>query len=296
MSTRQIFYAILSLIVFLGACSSEKTVPEKTHLGGCILISPLGEVPDNLYMNSGIVPTDEYKPFTKKLTVCGITMVGRDDISDDFMRRVAKTITEVFPHGSTIDDALQKEVLRNMYKYRALIPLYKGRDRDFSHAEKAAWDNTRSQNSVCDIIMELEPGTGQVNEVVEHILHWVTDVGLHYTFPDEWGISETSKLYQAMREAVDNKYYYRGRSGQIENEDPERRERRLRVTLQEFAYWFIFTAWNLMEPYGPKGEEWTIKNRSDLKAKLPQLYEVYEQTVVKVMALPNLSTLEEFMN
>ena len=212
------------------------------------------------------------------------------------MRRVAKTITEVFPQDGTIDGALQKEVLRSMYRYRALIPLFKGRDRDFSPAEQAAWDYTRSQNSVCDIIMELEPGPGQVNEVVEHILHWVTDVGLHYTFPDEWGISETSKLYQAMLEAVDKKYYNRGRSGQIESEDPDRRERRLRVTLQEFAYWAIFTAWNLMEPYGPKGDEWTIKDRSDLKTKLPQLYEVYEQTVVKIMASPNLSTLEEFMN
>ncbi len=130
MSTRQVFCAFLSLTFFLSFCSSEKvesvsTDTEKTHLGGGILISPLGEVPSNLYMNSGVVPTDEYKPFTKKLTVYGITLIGRDDISDDFMNKVAKTIIEMFPRGGDIDSDLQEELIRNMYKYRTTIPFYK---------------------------------------------------------------------------------------------------------------------------------------------------------------------------
>ena len=53
---------------------------EKTHLGGCILISPAAEATSDLYQESDIIPTDEYKPFTKKLSVYGITLIGRDDI------------------------------------------------------------------------------------------------------------------------------------------------------------------------------------------------------------------------
>jgi hypothetical protein len=285
------------LTLLLGSCKSEKTESGeiasetteavKTHLGGCILISPAAEAPRDLYQESDIVSTDEYKPFTKKLSVYGITLIGRDDISDDFMRKVAKTIKEMFPEGEEIDSELQKEVLRNMCRYRTVIPLFLGEDHEFAPSDEAAWDITRSQNSICDIIMEAVPG--QVNEVVEHILHHVTDVGLHYTFPDEWGISKTSKLYQVMQEAIDKKYYDVRQYGEEDNEV------RNRVLLQEYAYWIIYCSWDLRESYGPKEAEWSIMNSSELKAKLPQSYELFESTIPKVMASPSRSTLEEFI-
>jgi hypothetical protein len=286
------FWAIFCLIILLGSCASEKTEPEKaktarTHLGGCILVSPVGEVPTDLYQESDIIPTDEYKPFTKKLSVYGITLIGRDDISDEFMRKVAKTIKEMFPQHGAIDRELQEEVLSNMYRYRTVIPLFKGEDHEFVPSDQAAWDLTTSQNSICDIIMEGVPG--QVNEVVEHILHHVTDVGLHYTFPEEWGISKTSKLYQAMQEAIDKKYY-----DVRQYDDEKEEEERNRVLLQEYAYWIIYTSWDLRESYGPKEAEWTIMDSSELKAKLPQSYELFETTVPKVMVSPGQPMLEEF--
>jgi len=291
MSTRYVFCAILCLALVLGSCStgkdeSEKTGSAKTHLGGCILASPAAEAPSDLYQESDILPTEEYKPFTKKLSVYGITLIGRDDISDDFMRKVAKTIKEVFPQNESIDGALQEEVLRNMYIYRTVIPLFKGEDHKFTPSEQAAWDITTSQNSICDIIMEGVPG--QVNEVVEHILHHVTDVGLHYTFPDEWGISKTSKIYFAMQEAIDKGHY------NIEQYEEDDEEEKNRVLIQEYAYWVIFTAWDLYEPYGPEAEWTGIKNPDDLKNKLPLSYEVFEETIPKVMVAPSISTLEKF--
>lgn len=292
MSARRAFWAILCLIVLLGSCASEKTEPEKaetanTLLGGCILVSPSGEVPSDLYQESEIVPTDEYAPFTKKLMVYGITLIGRDDSSDEFMRKVARTIKEIFPQDGAIDRELQKEILRNMYKYRTVIPLFKGKDHGFAPSDQAAWALTTGRNSICDIIMEGVPG--QVNEVVEHILHHVTDVGLHYTFPAEWGISKKSKLYQAMQEAIDKKYYD---VRQYDDEGDE--EVRNRVVLQEYAYWIIYTAWDLRETYGPGEAEWTIMNNSELKAKLPRSYELFEATIPRVMVAPSRPMLQEF--
>ncbi len=296
MSIRPVFYVILSLTLLLNFCSSEKvesvsTDTEKTHIGGAILISPLGEVPSNLYMNSGVVPTDEYKPFTKKLTVYGITLIGRDDISDAFMQKVAQTITEMFPQGGAIDGALQKEVIRNMYTYRALIPLVQHETfngfRDMSPEDKVAWGFTKSQNSVCDTIHE-DPPVGQVHEVVEHILHYANDIGLHYTFPDEWGISKTSKLYQFLLEAVKKEYYDESMYERFEDE-----EIRLRIKLQEFGYKFISTAWDLNRPHDKGGYNWAIRNSDELRKMMPQMYQVYEQTVMKVMVSPSRSLLDE---
>jgi hypothetical protein len=120
--------------------------------------------------------------------VYGYTLVGRDDISDDFMRRVAKTIVEMLPSGEDIDKKLQESFIRDMYENRALIPFYKGRSRIEGREDRAKWIETQSKNSVCDVIMEA-PGEGQVMEVVEHIVHYANDVGLHYTLPKEWGMS-----------------------------------------------------------------------------------------------------------
>jgi len=300
----KLLFGILCLVLIFGSCGSgqneseqtesaetvsEMTEPTKTHVGGCILASPSAEAPADLYQQTGVVSTDEFKPFTKKLMVYGITLIGRDDISDDFMHMVAKTIAEMFPQNETIDSDLQKEVLRNLYIYRAVIPLFKGEEHEFSSSDGEAWALTASQNSICDIIMEGVPG--QVNEVVEHILHFVSDVGLHYTFPDEWGISKTSKIYHAMQEAIAKGHY------NIDQYDEDvYEEERTRVLIQEYAYWIIFTAWDLFEPYGPQAEWTGINDPVDLKRKLPLSYEVFEQTIPKVMAPPSSSTLEEFVN
>ena len=40
----------------------------------------------------------------------------------------------------------------------------------------------------------------QVMEVVEHLLHHVTDVGLHFAFPSDWGLGTQSALHQCMQQ------------------------------------------------------------------------------------------------
>ena len=165
MFKRQVFCVIFSLVLLTGCGSRDTAVPgktgtgkaaeeqvaakqveagkvttKKTHLGGCILTSPTGIVPDDPYRESDILPTDEYKPFTKKLLVYGITLIGRDDISAGFMKKVAKTIKAMFPRGGVIDAELQKEVLKNLYRYRAVIPLFKGHDYKFTPVEKKLFE------------------------------------------------------------------------------------------------------------------------------------------------------------
>ena len=288
---RYIFYLALNLSIILTiSCDTKKSDLNATHIGGCILRVPSVKPPSNLYSISKIIQTDEYQPFTKKLTVCGITLIGREDISDDFMKNVAVTIKEIFsPDGENIDKKLQERLITNMYEYRTVIPLFKGENYEFSASNEEKWDRTVLENSICDIIME--GVSGQVTEVVEHILHFVTAIGMHYTFPNEWGISRNSELYKAMNQAIDNGFYDITQYNEIDEA-----EDRLRVLLQEYAYWTIYTAWNLREPYGPKNAEWSIMTKSELINKLPDSNMLFEKYVTKVFTAPSKTILESFVN
>jgi hypothetical protein len=285
MKLKLVLCAALCVVLTIASCRSEKKTPPQTHLGGCVLIAPAAQPPAELYQESGIVPTDDYKPFTKKLSVYGITLIARDDIQDGFMRQVAETVKDMFPRSETVDAGLQQEVLRSLYRYRTVIPLFKGEEHEFTAADKKDWELTRSRNSVCDIIMEGVPG--QVNEVVEHILHHVSDVGLQYALPDDWGLSKASRAYRAMQEAIERKHYV------IEQYNEEiGEEEKTRILIQEFAYWVIFTGWDLYETYGPPAEWKGIRNPRDLKEKLPLSYALFEETIPKVMAPPGRAALE----
>ena len=148
------------------------------------------------------------------------------------------------------------------------------------------WANLENRNSVCDVIMQDVPG--QVMEVVEHILHYVSDIGLHYAYPDEWGVNPDSALVRGMRDAVDRGYYVISQYSDIDE-----LEVRERVLVQEFAYWVISTAWNLQEDYGPRETEWQVTDRDDLRARLPEMDALMERTVDRIMVAPSRATLAE---
>ena len=280
---------IMILTIFFCSCIDDKVVLTDAVTLDCVLSEPMGTIPDDLYHVGEIIESEDYPPFTKELNVYGITLIGRDDISDDFMLNIANTIIEMFPQSAGIDTMLQKDLLRNIHKYKTVIPLFHGEDWVFSPEEEEEWDITAGENSVCDIIMENIPN--QVMEVVEHILHHVTDIGLHYTFPGEWGLSSSSTLYSVTEEAIDHDYYDIQQYSDIDDVGV-----RMRVILQEYAYWIIYTSWDLREKHGPQDSEWSIMNSVELLEKLPDSYQLYNDTVVKVMACPSDSTLGLFID
>jgi len=279
------FWAALFLPALQFPATAQVVTPE-SHLGGCILRSPAHDLPADPYLVTDVMPTDEYPPFVKKLSANGLTLVAREDISDDFMRLVGRTIVEMFPRSPEMDAARQAEVLANHHMYGAVIPVPLGRDFSFMENNAEDWARIESENSICDVIMQ--GVRGQVMEVVEHILHYVSDIGLHYAYPDEWGFSPDSTIAQGMRDAVDSGYYVISQYSDID--DLEVRER---VLVQEFAYWVITTAWDLQEDYGPREVEWQVTDRDDLRTKLPEMDALMERTVDRIMVAPSRATLEE---
>jgi len=279
-------YVFLLLIVFF-SCTSDKIELGVVVTLDCIQTDSSGIVPNDLYQVGSVTLTDSYSPFTKKLDVCGITLIAGDKISNSFMENVALTIKEMFIVNENTDTLLQQILLTNLYQYKTVIPLFYGENWSIEPENESAWDALGAENSVCDIIMESVPDP--VMEVVEHILHHLTDIGLHYTYPADWGLTSSSRLYNETQEAVSLGYYDIAQYSDIVETGV-----RNRVILQEYAYWIIYTAWDLRENYGPDQSEWSIVTGSELQSKLPESYALFQETIPSVMTCPSQETLNLF--
>ena len=143
-----------------------------------------------------------------------------------------------------------------------------------------------SAYSLCDIIMKTDDH--QVNEVMEHLLHAITDVGLSYQYSSGWGFEEKTSVALLMDEAVTAKYYdissYKGYPDQVKR----------RVLIQEYAYWAISSYWNLQEPYGVGDAEWQLNSNEKLLASQPEMIKLIDETVSKIMSVPSVDVLNKF--
>ena len=279
------FICELFFLFIFSSCISDTVELGDTVTLDCIKTEPTGIVLEDLYQVGSVTSTDSYPPFTKKLDVCGITLIAGDEISNPFMENVALTINEMFIINGNTDTLLQQTLLTKLYQYKTVIPLFYGED--WTIERETSLDAIGGENSICDIIMEGVPNP--VMEVVEHILHHLTDIGLHYTYPADWGITSSSRLYNVTQEAISLGYYDVAQYSDI----PEIGVRN-RVILQEYAYWIIYTAWDLRENYGPAQSEWSIVTGNELQSKLPESYALFQETIPSVMARPSHETLNLF--
>lgn len=171
-------------------------------------------------------------------------------------------IEQIFKTNVSNKDA-QKKMIASMYERRTVIPMFYGDDNIQwdSAGDEQAWDKLREKNSICDVIFEYG-GAGQANEVLEHILHSVSNVGLHYAFYEDWGVHRDSVMNGWMEHAIENGYYNADYGER--NEDDEN----LRVWQQEYAYFSVASYWNKLKKYCPDcKEEFTLEKKQLLKQK-----------------------------
>ena len=286
---RIIFAVFLIIIVYSCSGISE---PKKIALSSdiahdCMISIPRDSIPTDLYSIGNIVLSDQFPPFNKSLDVYGIKLIARDNISNEFMINIAKTISEIFAINNNTDQLLQRQVIENMYRYKTIIPLFYGEDWAIASSEEQEWEQTNAANSMCDIIMEDIPN--QVMEVVEHILHHITDIGLHFTLADNWGLDPNSELYRVTNLAISSGNYNISQYSDISELDV-----RNRVILQEYAYWIIYTSWDLRKKYGPAESEWSIMKREEFISKEPAAFELFQNTIPKILSCPSDSMLNIF--
>jgi hypothetical protein len=136
-------------------------------------------------------------------------------------------------------------------------------------------------------------------EVVEHIVHIVTNVGFHHVWPEVWGLTRSSRVWAAITEAQKSGAYdisgYKSDSWQTWMTDSEF----VRIVIQEYAYWLITSHWGIQEPFGSKVEnnkEWSANTEAKVKKLNPLGHALLVETVDKVMAAPSTATLDELNN
>ena len=71
---KNLFY--FTAFLFIGSCSQDQIDIGENVTLDCVHQNASGAIPSNLYEAGAIIQTDEYPPFTKKLTVCGITLTS----------------------------------------------------------------------------------------------------------------------------------------------------------------------------------------------------------------------------
>lgn len=254
--------------------------PNSMHIGRGLLRQPVREAPENIYTDSGIVSTSDYGAYTKKMTVYGITFIAKENMPDTFMLHVAQTMKDMFVQTDATDRALQEAVLKNLYRYHAVLPIVSSENPD-------GLEELLATSSIADIIMN--NSSHQAMEVVEHILHAVTDIGLHSTLNDQFGLHEASDIFKAMQEASTKGFY-----AAADYNDIPAGETRNVVLVQEYIYWVITSAWNLQETYGLGEREWALKNAELLQAQQASAYALVENFINKIMSAPQQSTLQLF--
>lgn len=256
---------------------------DETHLGGAVLKEPARERFDNIYSKSEIVSIEGYGKFDRQVRVYGLTLIAHESVSDDFLIKISNTMMSMFPKVEGDDAITQENVLQNLYQYKGMLPVVSS-EKDMN--DDAIANKLRNEYSLCDIIMKTE--NNQVNEVVEHLLHVITDVGLHYEMPHEWGIFSGSNVEKQMQKSITNKDYL------VDSYKSYPESIKTRVLVQEYAYWAISSNWNLQEAYGVGDEEWKLNNSTLLNEKQPEMVELIKRTVDKIMIAPEKAILNKF--
>lgn len=270
----------LLLLDLYGDCGVYSSPVECEPVGGCILSIPSEDnVPSDPYIVSDITASPgggaSCSPFSKGLRAYGLLMLaGTDsqDVPDNGIKWVAHAVTELFPQSAS-DRMGQKKILEAMFRYRAAVPIFVG-----SMVDKMS--PARDYLSMCDTItigMEDSAGnpSSQILEVYEHLLHAITDVGLHHAHPKTWGITKGSQLYAAMQEAIDVGVYDVSDYQHIDEEDV-----RTRIEMQEFAFWALSTVQGVHAAHfeGSAEPEWSLVYPHQVKNQIPKFWALHQAT------------------
>ena len=221
-------------------------------------------------------------PFNRYINFHGLTVFAKPDNTNAFLINVTKTYRDMLGgdlgYRSSCVDTLKTKFTANKIAQRLW--------RTTKPTSFTGLDNLGYEGQ--DLIQEHV--SGQVNAVVEHLLHTITVLGLTEVFPNKWDYTDTnSDLYLSMQQAIGGGFY--DASDHIDLKSSDLAGYHL-VIQQEFAYMAILTAWGLKAQVWPDSEgEWTLTTAAEVEANLPLFWKLYEDTIKGFLVAPVYSDL-----
>lgn len=217
-----------------------------------------------------------------------LRIFARQGVSTIFLNNVGITYDEMFKENSNVEQSMRLKYIsisKDNHVFQRVGVDGMVNDSDF----KAGTPPAPYADNVTDYIWEMDSeGADQIGEVIEHLLHTITNVVLYLTYSD-WDYKDSSSpLYIAMIEAIDKEIYDISSYADLKNDEAYQK-----IITQEYAYWLILAEWDYYVITGKKAngitgnEEFKIGTPSEIKTQLPLGHKLYKDYVDKIFSIPN---------
>lgn len=241
----------------------------------------------------------QFDPFVKFIDVENLRLFSLQEVSNEFLIKVAKTYLLMLEDNSNIDLEMRSKFLdvsKNHFVFQRIGlegPDYYERKfkADFgSLPQSRAPNNGPYRDNATDYIWEYNQGSeSQLNEVVEHLLHTITNVVFAIQFKD-WNWEEPSSMIRlATKEAIDKGIFNISDYQEILNRGDT--EGFNRVISTEFAYWLIAAEWGYGDFFELPNSEFRLNNQNQIAKTLPIGHKMYKCYVEKILSPPKLKDL-----
>ena len=241
-----------------------------------------------------------YPFFKRYIELKGLRIFARDLVSNEFLQKVGEVYSLMLLPGSSIENSMQVELINRMKLNRVHQRVGYIDFDQYGNVSKDA--SPGYGDNLTDYIWEPHKSSKRtariLGEVLEHLLHTITNVAFPLYFNDSWNwLDPNSKINLALNEAVDKGYFNIADFQNLkENDDDEGYTKALTT---EFAYWLILAEWGYFgltgkveEGYGTGNSEFAIGTAAEVSKLLPVAHSLYTETALKVLSKPDEKLLE----
>ena len=250
-------------------------------------------ITDDTTERGSIVSDSTYSPFTRYLDVRKLRLFARPDVSNTFMESVASTFEAMVMNTTSIDHDQREGFFTALTVLNAYQRIGYIGPSNYSAPLAPLPGGIVGYDNATDYVWELVGKTEAevIGEVIEHLLHTITEVVFNSSFSTEWTWNNTSSnVHLAMQQAISNGIYdvsdYAGLLGDA--------EAYRKVTTKEYGYWLILAEWDYFGitgkvdvGYGTGNSEFTKGTSAEIAAGNPLGHKLYLDTVAKVLSVPD---------
>ena len=230
--------------------------------------------------------------FTQHVDSNNLRIFGKEDVSSDFLNKVAQSYDAMLKEDQKIDQSMRSkyiQISKDEHVYQR-VGLEESFSKNERYAHKTDVPRPFKHNCTDFIWEENQGGPRQINEVIEHLLHTITAVILNLAYPNDWGyMNSSSRLRQATQEAINKGVYNISDYDEIKGD----KEGYNKIITQEYAYWLILAEWDYFVISGNKEDgitgngEFTLGKPNEIREQLPLGHQLYLDYIEKILTEPD---------